>query len=101
MAAANEANDCLKAMRALARDPMIPAQDEIIILSAHTSISKKATEAIVQGLLFGGIVGVANASSGSSAGTEDVTYSCFITREALMNGEEPKPLQQNEKKGKP
>lgn len=101
VAAANEEKDCRKAMQALARDQIVPLQDEVYVFSAHTSASKKAG-AIFGALVWGGLIGCGVESfSDSNPSTEDVTYACVITRDALMQGREPESVKQYEKLSKP
>lgn len=89
---ASQESDCRKVMQVLANDPMIPYQDNIAVMSAHSSTVKKAGAAIlalVRGGIIFGTADVVEQFSNSDPSTENVTYACAITRDALMKGGDP------------
>ncbi|MBF0569195.1 MAG: hypothetical protein HQL18_00240 [Candidatus Omnitrophica bacterium] len=80
----------LNAMRALERDPAIPMVDDVSVVVEQTkkvALSRQMLSGAAQGFVQG-LAGVSGPVSTDS--TDDVTtFSCYSTREDLLNGKEP------------
>jgi hypothetical protein len=87
----NAETNCLKAIRALSRDPLIPPADLInvkVVCSAGSRVVQQALPTYTVMTKYGPMTGPQRYASETVAATKTV-FSCVITREALIGGENP------------
>jgi len=93
---ANEEKTCRKVIRSLSRDPSFSAVDKVCV-AVRQNKSVSLAGQLGRAAARGAILGLAGASytDADFSHQEVTTFSCVITRDALVKGQEPKVVIRN------